>query len=96
MNRVKYMEENKYNFIGIEETLKDIKEQSQTINNCVDKMNEIINDSIGQTGDAWKGISAAEFLNKWNEHVTDMKELVEIINKQTENIELVKQVMSEE
>ena len=90
------MEENKYNFIGMEETLKDIKDQSQTINNCVDKMNEIINDSIGQTGDAWKGITAAEFKKRWDGYVTDMKELVEIINKQTENIELVKQVMSEE
>lgn len=90
------MEENKYNFIGIEENLKDIKEQSQTINNCVEKMNEIINDSIGQTGDAWQGISADEFKKQWDEYISDMKELTEIINKQTENIELVKQVMSEE
>ena len=90
------MEENKFNFTSIEEILKDIKEQSQTINNCVDKMNMIINDSIGQTGDAWKGISANEYKKRWDENVTDMKELTEIINKQTENIELVKQVMSEE
>ena len=90
------MENNKYNFMGMEETLKDIKEQSQIISDCVEKMNEIINDSIGKGGDAWKGKTAAEFLNKWNEHVTDMKELTEVINKQTENIELINHVMSEE
>ena len=86
----------KYNFIGIKETIKDIKEQAQTINDCIEKTNMDINNAIGKDGNAWKGRTASEFLSKWQEYTSEMKELTKIINKQTENLEFINQIMSEE
>ena len=88
--------ENRYNFAGIKEIIKNIIDQAEIMEESVEKMDIVIKEAIGKGGNAWQSTSAEELRNKWDSYVEEIKKYINIVHASQEKIELINDTMSEE
>ena len=81
------MNSNEFDFLGMKEVIKNLKNATEQASTSLDIMNNNIVESVGANGTAWTGEAAIHFRTSWDELNKDIKEFKIIMNNQIASIE---------